>query len=261
MFFLAARHARKCALDDERGEVFAGVHDLGEDDEEIGEAAVGNPHLLAVEDEAAVGLPRRLRVLAPSASEPEPGSLRQYAPTNSPVRAAEGTSASVPRCRRATSGRIVRLACAPKVAPNEADRAIRSLTIIDVTLSSCRPPYASATSTPSRPSSPQRCSSRARQRPILLLETIELGQDFLLDELLRSCGNQAMFVGQPLRREDAVRRRRLSAAIPRRSGRQAARRCGRHRYILSKMPAAPMPPPTHIVTMPYRATPPQFVEQ
>ena len=48
--------------------------DLGEDDEDVGEAAVGDPHLLAVEDEAAVGL-RVARGRAPSASEPEPDSL------------------------------------------------------------------------------------------------------------------------------------------------------------------------------------------
>src|SRR5947209_7855927 len=53
VFFFAALHAEP-PLDEERRELIA-VH-LGEDDEEIGEAAVGDPHLLAVEDEGAVGL-------------------------------------------------------------------------------------------------------------------------------------------------------------------------------------------------------------
>ena len=75
VLFLAARHAAERALDDERGELLA--VDLGEDDEQVGEAAVGDPHLLAVQHEAAVGLPRRRAFCAPSASEPDPVSLRQ----------------------------------------------------------------------------------------------------------------------------------------------------------------------------------------
>ena len=76
------------------------------------------------------------RVLALSASEPEPDSLSAYAPTSSPVSSFGRYfcfCASVPK---STSGRIVRFACAPKVAPNDADRARRSLTTSDVTLSS-----------------------------------------------------------------------------------------------------------------------------
>ena len=38
------------------------------------------------------------------------------------------------------SGTMVRLACAPKVAPNDADRASFSLTTSEVTLSRPRPP-------------------------------------------------------------------------------------------------------------------------
>ena len=58
VLFLAARHARPGALDDERGELLA--VDLRKDDEDVGKAAVGDPHLLAGEDEAAVRLPHRL---------------------------------------------------------------------------------------------------------------------------------------------------------------------------------------------------------
>jgi hypothetical protein len=49
------------------------VH-LGEDDEHVGEAAVGDPHLLAVQHQ----LPSAwlvARVLAASASDPDPDSL------------------------------------------------------------------------------------------------------------------------------------------------------------------------------------------
>src|SRR5207245_10655184 len=53
VLFLAALHAER-ALDEERGELLA--VDLRKDDEQIGEAAVGDPHLLAVDHEAAVRL-------------------------------------------------------------------------------------------------------------------------------------------------------------------------------------------------------------
>ena len=49
----------EAALDDEGGEVLA--VDLGKYDEDVGEAAVGNPHLLACEREPAVGQPNRTR--------------------------------------------------------------------------------------------------------------------------------------------------------------------------------------------------------
>jgi hypothetical protein len=60
VLFLAAAHAGERPLDDEGGEV--GVVHLGEHDEEVGEAAVGDPHLLAAQEEAAVGLAHRARL-------------------------------------------------------------------------------------------------------------------------------------------------------------------------------------------------------
>ena len=64
-----------------------------------------------------------------------------------------------------------------------------------------------------------------------------------------------MLFGRPLRREDGRRvgslEQPLAAAEQRGGGRNKS--TGGHSYILSKIPAAPMPPPTHIVTMPYRA--------
>ena len=62
VFFLAGRDAGKRALDEERRELLA--VDLGEDDEEVGEAAVGDPDLLAGQRPAAVRLARRLRARA-----------------------------------------------------------------------------------------------------------------------------------------------------------------------------------------------------
>ena len=54
VFLLPAGDAAKRAFDDEGGEVLA-VH-LGEDDDDVGKAAVGDPHLLARQREAAIGL-------------------------------------------------------------------------------------------------------------------------------------------------------------------------------------------------------------
>src|SRR5439155_3127647 len=62
VLFLPVADARERTLDDEGGEVFA-VY-FREDDEEVREAAVGDPHLLAGQHEAAVWLPRRPRFRA-----------------------------------------------------------------------------------------------------------------------------------------------------------------------------------------------------
>ena len=60
VLFLAGAHARKGLLDDERGEVLA--VDLRKDDDHVGEAAVGDPHLLAVERPGSVGSRGRARL-------------------------------------------------------------------------------------------------------------------------------------------------------------------------------------------------------
>jgi len=58
VLFLAVAHPGKRALDDERGELLA--VDFGKDDEQIGETAVGDPHLLAGQPPRSVGLPHGL---------------------------------------------------------------------------------------------------------------------------------------------------------------------------------------------------------
>src|SRR5262249_31361980 len=62
VLFLAAAHAWERAFDDEGGKLVA--VDFGEHDEEVGESPVGDPHLSAAQDEAAVGLPCRPRFRA-----------------------------------------------------------------------------------------------------------------------------------------------------------------------------------------------------
>src|SRR5204862_192707 len=80
------------------------------------------------------------RVFAPSASDPDPDSLRQYAPTSSPVISFGRYFCFCSSVPKSISGSAQRLACAPNVDPNEAARAIFSLTTIDATLSSASPP-------------------------------------------------------------------------------------------------------------------------
>ena len=73
VLFLADRKARRVALDQEGGELLA--IDLGEDGEQVGEAAVGDPHLLAVEH-VVLCRPREstARVRQFMASEPDEDS-------------------------------------------------------------------------------------------------------------------------------------------------------------------------------------------
>src|SRR4029077_19990187 len=88
----------------------------------------------------------------------------------------------------------------------------------------------------------------ARERPVLLLELFELRQHFRVDELLRGPADEAVLVGEPFRREHAVGARRLEQPLAAAKNRRLS--CYRHSQTLSKIPAAPIPPPTHIVTMP-----------
>ena len=166
--------------------------DLGEDDEEVGEAAVGDPHLLAVQDEAAVGLRGRRassRRARRSRSRARSGSRRRRSRRSA---AAAGTCASAPRCRTAT-------AAAPSGWPARRTWRrttptcdIRSLTIIDVTLSSSTPPYASGDVDAEQAELAAALHEVARQRPVLLLEPVEHRQHLVVDEvgdgLARSAG-------------------------------------------------------------------------
>ena len=55
---------------------------------------------------------------------------------------------------------------------------------------------------PSRPELAAAFDQRARELPVLLLETIEHGQHLGLDELAGRLCHEAMLVGEPLRSED-----------------------------------------------------------
>ena len=93
------------------------------------------------------------------------------------------------------------------------------------------------------------------QIPVLGLELVDAVDDFIDNELLRRPIDEALLFGHPLGCEHPSLRcvlEKPGASLLDRHG-----RCNRHRtsqvfYSLSKIPAAPMPPPTHIVTRPYR---------
>ena len=79
-------------------------------------------------------------VRAPIASDPDPDSLRPYAPRISPLSSFGRYFCFCASLPKSISGTIVRLAWAPNVAPKDADRASFSLTTSEVTLSRPRPP-------------------------------------------------------------------------------------------------------------------------
>ena len=98
-------------------------------------------------------------------------------------------------------------------------RAMPSLTTIDVDLSSSSPPNSSATSTDNSPSSPQRAQERAGDRPVFLLQAIELRQHFAVNERLGRPGDEPLLLGEPFGCQDASGPRRRSTAIHRLSRR------------------------------------------
>ena len=182
-----------------RGELLA--VDLGEDDEDVGEAAVGDPHLLAVQHEAAVGLPRRL---GPRAERVGPGAgLAQRVGADDlagdePRQVASASASSVPKQR---IGVIVSPVCAPKVVANDAQRADR---LADDRRT--RPCRARARRSASGTSVAEQAELRRSRRPAsrasaqsFVSSRSSVGQDLLVDELLGRLADQPMLVGEPSR--------------------------------------------------------------
>ena len=133
---------------------------------------------------------------------------------------------------------------------------MRSATMSDETLSRSRPPYCSGTLMPSSPSSPHAADQRPRELPVLGLRALEIRQHLGVDELVGRLRHQPVLVGQLLGCEDVGRalgvleQPRAALVEPRLSSRVLPVSIKDSPYIRSKMPAAPMPPPTHIVTIP-----------
>src|SRR4029453_17611341 len=89
------------------------------------------------------------------------------------------------------------------------------------------------------------------------LESLQVWQHLVLHELGGGLRHQPVLVGDPFWREDVGRRRVVEqpgSAFATYVVSGFSRTSKRHRsHKRSKMPAAPMPPPTHMVTSPYFA--------
>ena len=144
------------------------------------------------------------------------------------------------------------MAWAPKVVAKEADRAIRSLMIIDVALSSCHAAVGFGNVHREQPELATAREEPSRDGPVLLLHAVELRKHLVLDELLGRAANEALF----LRERSGVHTASGSAAVkshspPRRTAIGASVvKDGPMPTFSQKCPAAPIPPPTHMVTMP-----------
>ena len=202
MFFLPAAHAFERPFHDEGGELFA--VDFGKHDEDVGESAVRDPHLLAIEHEAAVGLLRRAGLgaervrtgaglaQAVRAHELAGCQLRQVllllllgSKEHQRQRTEIGLCAE---CRSERGGARHLLAHDHRGHFVEAEAAIR---LGDVGAE--------------QPELAAPLQQLARERPLFLLETIELGQHLVVDKGLRRLSDEAMFGGQALGGEHGVR--------------------------------------------------------
>src|SRR5690349_16627160 len=76
-----------------------------------------------------------------------------------------------------------------------------------------------------------------------MLQSVEMRHDLLRPELVGRAGDRLMLGGEFLRREDVTR---LALFDEERAAFDRSHYCSH-----SKIPAAPCPPPTHMVTMPY----------
>ena len=142
---------------------------FAKDDEDVGKAAVSD-HIFSPERRKLPSGWRVARALAPNAWNQSPAHSGD-APMSSPL-SRRGRyfcfCASVPN---GDGGSTTRLACAPKVAPNDTERHL----FADDNrrhLVEASPPYSSATSAPIRPSAHPRSTNVRGECPVLLLETI-----------------------------------------------------------------------------------------
>ena len=260
VLFLAGRHARPGPFHQERGELLA--VDLGEDDVEVREAAVGDPHLLAGQREAAVGVPGRPG-LGPERVRPRArlaeavGADPLAADEPAEVRLLLGGGAEAVQGQDGEAGvgperRPERPAVADAGADDDGRRLVEG---------EAAPGLGHVG--PQQPEVAGAADEAPGELPVLGLEPVVVGRDLVVDELGRGLVDQPVLVAQPLGGERRAGRGLLQQ--PRAAGDAGcgAREC-RHRNppgglaparttsyaARSKMPAAPMPPPTHMVTRP-----------
>ena len=226
VLFLAVGDARKRAFDDEGAEVFA--VDLGEHDEQIGEAAVGDPHLFAAQHEAAVGLARRARLCAERI-----GARSRFAERVGADHLARQQPRQVLLLLRFRAEqqnrqhREVRLRAergAERGRPRQPLADDQRRHFVELNASVCFGDVDAE-----QPELSAALDELSSHGPILRLETIELRQHFLLHELVGRLSDQPVFLREPLGREHRVGLGRLekpgAAAENRRWSRGACRHC------------------------------------
>ena len=132
------------------------------------------------------------------------------------------------------------------MVPNDASAAISDATTTELILSSASPPRLLGHVGGEQAQLAGAAQQATRDAPVLAFERLTHRRHFLAHEVGRGARDQPVLVGETLRRQDVTGRGVLDQP-------RAALLCQchrRHHDILSKIPAAPMPPPTHMLTSP-----------
>ena len=207
VLFLAAADPAKGPFDDEGGEVFA-VH-LGEDNHDVGKTAVGDPHLLARQREAAVRLTGRL---CPGAKGVRPRP--RFAERVGADHLAGDQLRQIPlllvvgaehQDRQDAEVRLRAIRGAERGRPGDVlgHDERRHLVELDTAIGFRHVDAQQAQLTTS-------AQQPAGEIPVLLLEPIDGRHDFRRGELLGGLRDEPVIVGHALGRERTVRPRRFN---------------------------------------------------
>ena len=198
MLFVTARHSGEGAFHDEGAEQLA--VDFREDDEEVCEPAVGDPHLLAVQEEAAVRLSGGARLgaerIGTRARFAQAVRADQIAGQERreilPLLAVSGKK----RQRQDHQVRVRSERCPERGGFGHAlaDDDRRRLVELNAAIFLG---YVDA----ENPELPAALDEAARESPILLLEPLEDRQHFSVDEVGDRLADHPMLVGESLGRE------------------------------------------------------------
>ncbi len=251
IFVSAIREPRERALDQKCGELFA--VDFGEYREDAGLAAVGDPHLLAVENVMrAIG-----RQIGASFGRKRVRSGLRFAEAVRGNHFAAGNPGQVFLLLRLRSEEQKRESPDARMsAMPAAEGAIARELLGDHHHGSEIHFHAAVAFRCENGFQPQG-RGFAQQRngdvEVAVLHCLDVRPHFVVEELACGAGNVVMLLGEVFRSKDVVRRLILYKKGPAGGFRGD---CGCHQltsfrlYNLSKTPAAPCPPPTHIVTKP-----------
>ena len=231
VLFLAGTDAGERALDQKSGElsgreVCAGLNDLGEHHEQIGEAAVRDPHLLAGQQEAAVWLRHgaslgtervraRARLRQCIRADHFAGDERRQVLRLLRLRS-EAEQRGDRQARLGAERRRKRRAAADGLSDDQRRRLVQRDAAERLGHIGPEQPELAA--------SPDQV---ARQRPVLCLQLVEDRQHFVVDEVLGRPADQPVLLAQPLGREHRCRIDFLGQP-----GSAADCRCRRHQFLV-----------------------------